>query len=343
MSPDETKRIDAEYGDYRRGWDKQRSEHLNKQFVERHPKTGLALTVGGPVASAVATRGIFGKVNKMGEEIVTAGNAARASDDMRALADSIVRADRYATYAPVAKVATAAKASAIPTELRMTADIIDKKALLPDSGARKAAEERMADLPNYGKGMGFDLLSGAIGTGTGSLWSKWRTPSPGVDLHALRNHAAGIPRGGFPEYFRGPRISQDQLSQALTERAIKAVEAERALAAARGGLSPGHPNTGGIPSSGPGPGIPTPAGVPAGGASAPPGSSPLAELLQQAPAQGQRQLPVTVPNPQTLSPPANRNVPKRSDAVPGVDKLNRPYHKDPDDGRFISKPPKDEK
>ena len=208
---DETTRIDREYGDYRTGWDTQRSEHLNKQFVERHPTTGMALTVGGPVLSGLFTRGIFGKVNKLGEEIAAAGNTARASDDMRALADSIVRADRYATYAPITKAATAVKTSAIPVELRMTGDIIDKKGLPPDSGARIAAEERMADLPAYLSGMGYDVGSGAIGTGTGALWAKWRTPSPGVDLSALRNHAAGIPRGGFPEFVRGQRVSQDEL------------------------------------------------------------------------------------------------------------------------------------
>jgi len=269
---DETARIDREYGDYRTGWDTQRREHLNKQFVERHPTAGMALTVGGPVASAVATRGIFGKVNRLGDEIATAGNAARASDEMRALADSIVRADRYATYAPVVKGATAVEATALPAELRMTADIIDKKALPPDSGARIAAEQRMADIPTYAKGMGYDLVSGAIGTGTGSLWAKWRTPSPGVDLHALRNHAAGIPRGGFPEYFRGPRVSQDQLSEALTERAIAAIEAERALAAARGGLPSGPPNIPSTPSSGPVPGTPAPAASSTGGALVPQGS-----------------------------------------------------------------------
>jgi len=133
----------------------------------------------------------------------------------------------------------------------MTGDIIDKKGLPPDAGARIAAEERMGDVPSYLSGMGYDLVSGAIGTGTGSLWSKWRTPAPGVDLHALRNNAAGIPRGGFPEYFRGPRVSQDQLSQALTERAIAAVESERALAAARGGLPSAPPNIASTPSSGP--------------------------------------------------------------------------------------------
>ena len=227
---DETRRIDSEYGDYRAGWGKQREEHLNKQFVERHPNAGMALTVGGPVASALFTRGIFGKVNKLGEEIAAAGSTARAADDMRGLADSIVRADRYATYAPVTKAATAAEAAAIPAELRMTGDILDKKGLPPDAGARKASEQRMADIPSYLGGMGYDLISGAIGTGTGSLWSKWRTPSPSVDLFALRNNAAGIPRGGFPEMLRGPRLSQDQLAEQLAIRAEAAAAAQNRLA-----------------------------------------------------------------------------------------------------------------
>ncbi len=57
---DETARIDREYGDYRGGWDQQRREHLNKQFVEWHPNAGMALTVGGPVASALFARHLRG-------------------------------------------------------------------------------------------------------------------------------------------------------------------------------------------------------------------------------------------------------------------------------------------
>ena len=212
---DEANALQGEYTQYRSGWDDQRKEHLSKQFVERHPKTGLALTVGGPVVSALATRGIFGKVNKMGAEIAATGKTARAADDARGLADSIVKADKYATYAPTVKAATAIEAAAIPAELRMTADIIDKKSLPPDAPAREAAEQRMSDIPKYGMGMGYDVLSGLIGTGTGSLWAKARTPSPGVDLHALRNHAAGIPRGGFPEILRGTPMSQDELAVGL--------------------------------------------------------------------------------------------------------------------------------
>jgi hypothetical protein len=312
---DESKRIDAEYGDYRAGWDRQRREHLNKQFVERHPTAGTVLTVGGPVASAVATRGIFGKINRMGEDIATAGNTARAADDMRGVADAIVRADKYATYAPAAKAATAAEAAAIPAELRMTADIIDKKSLPPDADARKAAEERMADIPSYAKGMGYDLVSGLVGTGTGSLWSKWRTPSPGVDLYALRNNAAGIDRGGFPEFLRGPRMSQDQLAEALADRAINASTRQGELAAMRRGALDAPAGIVGTPSGGLGPGSPTAAASPAAASSAPPRSSPLARLLMRrgpGPAPDQSPLPATDSSPATLSSilsnlPANSN------------------------------------
>ncbi len=105
----------------------------------------------------------------MGADIAATGKTARAADDASGLADSIVKADKYATDAPTVKAATAIEAAAIPAELRMTADIIDKKSLPPDAPAREAAEQRMSDIPKYGMGMGYDVLSGLIGTGTGSL------------------------------------------------------------------------------------------------------------------------------------------------------------------------------
>ncbi len=270
---DETARIDREYGDYRSGWDRQRSEHLNKQFVERHPNAGMALTVGGPIASALFTRGIFGKVNKMGDEIATAGQTARTADDMRALADSIVRADKYATYAPATKAATAVEAAAIPAELRMTGDIIDKKGLPPDAGARTAATQRMADWPSYLGGMGYDVVSGAIGTGTGSLWAKARTPSPGVDLSALRNNAAGIERGGWPEWLRGTRMSQDEISAILADRAARATMAQQELNAARRGVPISPASSGDVLPAAPGPGTPSSSASPMGGALVPQRSS----------------------------------------------------------------------
>ena len=40
----------------------------------------------------------------------------------------------------------------------MTGDIIAKKGLPPDAGARIAAEERMSGLPSYLSGMGYDVV-----------------------------------------------------------------------------------------------------------------------------------------------------------------------------------------
>jgi hypothetical protein len=122
--------------------------------------------------------------------------------------------------------------------LRMAGDVIDKKSLPPDAGARTAAETRMSDLPSYAKGMGYDIFSGGVGALSGGLWAKARTPSPGVDLSALRNHAAGIDRGGFPEMLRGQRMSQDELAAVLADRSTKAVRAQQSLNAARQGARP---------------------------------------------------------------------------------------------------------
>lgn len=186
------KRLDGEYEAYRQGWQKQRDEFYNRQFSERNPKTAMAMTIGGPLLSAAATKGIFGKIDKAGADIAAAANTARTSDDMLGLAENLIKADRYRVAAPVGKALTVAEATALPAELRMMQDVIDKKGLPPTAGARKAAEERMADIPSYAAGMGWDLVSGLIGTGTGGLLNKYYGNSPAADMAVARAYGRGI-------------------------------------------------------------------------------------------------------------------------------------------------------
>lgn len=335
--------LDADYGAYVDGWKKQRGEHLNKQFAERHPTANMALTVGGPAVGAVFTRGIFGKYNKMGDEIAAAGKTARTADDSRALADSIVRADKFGPRAAIAKGLTVTEAALLPAELRMTSDIIDKKALPPDSGARQAAEQRMGDIPTYAKGMGYDLVSGGIGAAGGALWAKARTPSPGVDLAALRNHAAGVDRGGFPEFAFGERMPQDTLSKILADRAVTAIRAQDRVNAARQGVPNAPPGSGGGPSAGLAPDTQGLSGSAVGGALVPRPSSNdgLSGLLREP--QGQLPAPGVPSNPEflkTLGTPANRNISKQAEPNRIIDKNGIKKVKDPDNGQFMSDPDK---
>ncbi len=223
---DETARIDREYGDYVTGWKQQRQEHINKPFAERHPTTALTMTVGGPVLSAIGTRYGLKAINQKGEDIAAAGATARSNGDMTALADSIIKADKYAPRAALGRTAVVGEASAFPVELRAGADYIDKKTLPRDSKAQQDAESKLslANLPNYLGGMALDFGTGLIGAGAGSLYGKIRRdPSPGVDLAALRQHAVGIPNRN--------QLSQDQLSVDLMGRARERIAAENALAA----------------------------------------------------------------------------------------------------------------
>jgi hypothetical protein len=347
--------LDSDYEKYKAGWATQRKEHLSKPFVERHPKTGLALTLAGPATSAVSTRAVFGKLNKMGDEIATAGATARKSDNMRDLADSIVKADKHAVYSPLTKGVTALEASLMPAEMRMTADFIDKKSLPPDAPAQQAAQTRMDDIPTYLKGMGYDVASGVAGTAGGALWAKARTPSPSVDLAALRNHAAGVERGGFPEMLRGQRMSQDELAAVLADRATNAVKAQDRLNAARQGVPSGPAGIGGGPSQTPVPGTPNQSAAPMEGELIPPRSSLAARVRSQtlpeprnddlARILAQDQLPSPAkPSSsdlvRTLAAPANRNVPKSAEVKRGTNKLGHDYVKDPDNGRFTTDPDK---
>lgn len=216
---DEETRLNAAYGDYRKGWDQQRAEHLAKPFVERNPIAGTALTYGGPLAAMLMTRGAFGAINKKGAAIAAAGEEARAADNVRGLADQITKADSYRWHAPVAKAAIAAEAAALPFEARITADVGDAYGLPPDAAAAKAAHDRLSDWNAYLTKGEQSLVSGAIGTATGAGWAKWRTPSPGVDLATLRSHAAGLPKG----------LAPDQLAIGLAERAQGAKDAQARL------------------------------------------------------------------------------------------------------------------
>lgn len=217
---DEEVRLAKSYDDYRAGWERQRLEHLSKPFVERHPETGAALTYGSPIISAMMTRGIFGKINNAGQKIADVGAEAKATDNMRGLADQINKAEAYPSRALLGKAATVAEAAALPVEARMAMDYGDKKGLPPDAPAAQAAAARMSNIPEYAKGMGYDLASGLIGTLSGMGWAKARTPSPGVDLANLRAQARGIDTRS---------LSPDELSVQLAKRAMDAKEAERIL------------------------------------------------------------------------------------------------------------------
>ena len=223
---DEQRRVDSSYDDYVKGWNQQRKEHIDKPFAERHPTAANVMTWGGPVVSAVGTRYGLKAINKKGEDIAEAGATARSNDDMTALADAIVKADKYAPRAALGRAAVVGEASAFPVELRAGADYVDKKTLPRDSKAQQDAETRLSlgNLPSYLGGMALDFGSGLIGAGAGALYNKIRGPSPGVDLAALRQHAVGIPNRN--------QLSQDQLSVHLMDRARERIAAENALAGA---------------------------------------------------------------------------------------------------------------
>lgn len=192
-------RLDKDYADYVTGWNKQRDDHYNKQFSERNPGTAMAMTVGGPIASALLTKGIFGKIDKAGSEIAKAGLVARGEENLADFAQNIVRAQNYGPYARVGKAVTVGEAALLPAELRMMQDVIDKKGLPPNAGARKAADERMSDVQKYAGGMGWDVISGLTGAAAGALWNKLATASPKVDLNTLKSYGAGLPRGTSPD------------------------------------------------------------------------------------------------------------------------------------------------
>ena len=59
-------------------------------------------------------------------------------------------------------------------------------------------------------------------------------------------------------------------------------------------------------------------------------------MLATAPPPAQSRPLGAMPNRSSLRAPANKNEP--TEPVPGVDKLGRPYHKDPDNQRFTKKP-----
>ena len=141
---DEGARIDKEYGDYVKGWQQQRKEYIDKPFAERHPNAALGMTVGGPIASAVGTRLGLRAINQHGAEIAEAGETARKANDMMGLANSIVKADKYAPRAAAGKAAVLGEASAFPVELRAGADYIDKKTLPHDSKAQQDAERKLS-------------------------------------------------------------------------------------------------------------------------------------------------------------------------------------------------------
>lgn len=202
-------RLGSEYDAYRDGWQKQRDEYYNRQFSERNPKAAMAMTIGGPLLSAAATKGIFSKIDKAGADIAAAANTARTSDDMIGMAENLIKADKYRVAAPVGKALTVAEATALPAELRMMQDVIDKKGLPPTAGARKAAEERMADIPSYAAGMGWDLVSGLIGTGTGALMNKRFGESPAASLAVTRAYGRGVDTKG---------LAPDEIAAQLSQR-----------------------------------------------------------------------------------------------------------------------------
>ena len=218
---DQDARLSAEYDNYVKGWQKQREDYYNRQFSERHPGTAMAMTVGGPIASALLTKGIFGKIDKAGSTIARNGLDARVGDDVAGLAQNLVRAENYGTPALVGKGMTLAEAAALPVELRMMQDVIDKKGLPPNAGARKAADERMRDVGTYASGMGYDFLSGAIGAATGALLNKRFGPgSPKGDLDTLKSYGRGLEVNS---------LSPDELTTQLAERIIAANKAKRSI------------------------------------------------------------------------------------------------------------------
>ncbi len=219
---DEGKRIDKEYGDYVEGWKKQRQEYIDKPFAERHPTAATVMTWGAPVLSAFGTRLGLKAINQKGVDIAEKGATAAAGNDMRGVADAIIKADKYAPRAAAGRAAVIGESAALPVELRAAADYADKKTLPSDSKAQQAAASKLSleNLPGYMGGMALDFGSGLIGAGSGALYNKIRGPSPGVDLAALRQNAAGIPRNG---------LSQDQLAIPLMDRAKARIAAESEL------------------------------------------------------------------------------------------------------------------
>ncbi len=241
---DEDKRLGADYESYRTGWDQQRKEHLAKPFIERNPIAGSLLTYGPIPLSAMLMRGGLGAINSKGAKIATAGEAARLADNTRALADNIVKAEKYAPRAAVGKAALATEAMALPFESRVTMDVGDAFGLPPDAPAAVKAQSRLSDWNQYLSKAEQSLVSGAIGTLGGAGWAKlpqtWWGPfkgaaSPGVDLATLRSHARGLgpelPDNAsvWERYLPGRRLAPDEMAIGLSERAAAAKEAQGRL------------------------------------------------------------------------------------------------------------------
>jgi hypothetical protein len=348
---DEQRRIDSSYGDYVEGWKKQRLEHLSKPFVERNPIAGSVLTYGGPLASAAATRYGFGAIDKYGSKIADKGLAAKAADDVRGLADSILSAKRFQWWAPASKAAIFGEAAALPVELRMAADFGDANALPPDAPASQAAQKRLGNMSEYITKGEQNLMSGGVGALSGALWNKMPqaslfgfpvggSPSPAIDLATVRAQGRGIPmwqgQGGWqPPTRRAP----DQIAIDLATRALAAKEAQAALRAAPQ-PTPGSPVPAAGQTTGPAPLV---GEVQAPGvAVAPPETrGRLVDQLLE-PRQGQ-QLPAGPSSSQQLIEtlrrgPANSNKPKtiRVKESDGIVK-----HRDPETQQYTKSPDND--
>lgn len=205
--------------------DRQKKDRNNQDFSGRHPEAALAMTVGGPIASALLAKGGINKINDVGKAAAAAAETARTTGKMGDMAKELVKGQNWEKWAPRAKAAVLGEAALLPAELRAGTDFIDKKTLPPESKARQAVEEKhkLENLPGYLAGMGLDVASGVIGAGTGALFAR---KSPKVEVQTMGSYLTGLPKNASP----------DELAVGLSKRAGEAAQAEAALRATRQSL-----------------------------------------------------------------------------------------------------------
>jgi hypothetical protein len=194
----------------------------DRPFAERHPNWALGMTIGGPIASGLFAKAGLDKINNVGRAAAEAAGAARKTGDMGEMAKQLVKGQNWEKWQRPAKALVLGEAAAIPAELRAMGDFIDKKTLPADSKARQAIEEKMKleNMPSYLANMGLDVVSGAIGAGTGGLLAR---KSPKVEVQTMGSYLRGMPANQSP----------DQMAAGLATRAAEAERAEAALRAVR--------------------------------------------------------------------------------------------------------------
>jgi hypothetical protein len=202
--------------------ERQAKDLSDRPFAERHPYAALAMTVGGPIASGLLAKGGLDGINKIGRGAAEAADVARKAGNMGEMAKQLVKGQNWEKWHRPAKAMVLGEAAAIPAELRAMGDFIDKKTLPADSKARQAIEEKMKleNMPSYLANMGLDVVSGAIGAGTGGLLAR---KSPKVEVQTMGSYLRGMPANQSP----------DQMAAGLATRAAEAERAEAALRAVR--------------------------------------------------------------------------------------------------------------